>query len=103
MERKVENIQTDLEAFLGSSNVYFQAPNGSAMKYPAIKYELSKIDPVRADNSVYKLGISYSVTFITRYPDDPHILDIFKFFDNVEFNTHYKSDGLNHYSYTLFY
>lgn len=63
------DLQTLLEAVLGSSNVYFQPPANVQMVYPCIVYNRDDINTLFADNAPYRLMKRYSVTVIDRDPD----------------------------------
>lgn len=82
-------------------NVFFQPPTGTKLKYPCILYELSDIDISHADNYGYLLHDKYSVTYITRDPDDRVIHDLarlpFCMSDRM-----FVKDNLYHYSYTIY-
>ena len=64
-------LQTELEAMLGSRNVYFQPPENFKMKYPAIRYSLSNIFNHHANNGVYKQSDRYTLTLISSDPLEP--------------------------------
>lgn len=96
------NLQTELETLLGSRNVYYQPPASVQMEYPAIVYSLSDIRNTHATNGVYKQDNAYSLTYITRDPDDENIHKI-SLLRNCRFDRSYKSENLNHYVYTLYY
>lgn len=85
-----------------SRNVYFQPPSTLRMKYPAIRYELSSIDNIHADNAVYAQNNSYKITLIDTDPDSEYISKISKL-PKCSFNTMYPSDGLNHWVFTLYF
>ena len=40
---KRQTLQSELEAILGSRNVYYQPPANLKMQYPAIRYKKQKI------------------------------------------------------------
>lgn len=95
-------FQTFLETFKGDRNVYFQPPPSVQMKYPAIKYSLSDIGNIHADNLSYIQRKAYQLIYITKNPDDP-MIDSISQLPMCEFDRHYTSDNLNHYSFTIFY
>ncbi len=55
---------------IAGPNVYYQAPNNLAMKYPAIVYSKSKLKNKHANDSVYYQKTSYSITVISKTIDD---------------------------------
>ena len=53
----------------GSDHVYFQPPENIRLKYPAIIYSRNNMPRIHADNSVYGMGIEYSVIVIDPNPE----------------------------------
>lgn len=96
------SLQTELETLLGNRNVYFQPPESVKMNYPAIRYSLSRIDRLPADNTAYQLFKAYDVTLIHPDPDNT-VKDELAAFPMCRFDRHYKADNLNHYVFTLYY
>lgn len=96
------NLQTLLEGILGSEEVHFQAPESGKMHYPAIVYSLAGIDNKHANNEVYKQSRSYEITVID-YDPDSEIVNKVSLLPNCKYNRHFKSDGLNHYVFTINY
>lgn len=84
-------------------NVYFQPPRDTRMEYPCIKYELSKIRLRHANNKVYNHKKRYTVTYITKDPDDPIIEAMFYIFPQISWDTQYKSNNLYHNVYELYF
>ena len=84
------------------SNVYFQPPTGTLLKYPCIIYSLSKIESKHADNNPYILSSKYDLKYITRDPDDETRYALAKLM-LCRFDRAYQSDNLHHYVYTLYY
>lgn len=101
MAKRIE-LQALLETILGSRQVYFQPPESIKLSYPCVIYELDTIDSVYADNAKYKKQRRYSVTLIDRNPDSIFIDSILDL-PYCSFNKHFKSDNLNHYTFTLYY
>lgn len=100
-QRRVE-LQRLLEGMLGTRNVYFQPPTGLKLKYPCIVYNLDTADDVHADDLIYRRLYQYSLTYITKNPEDPMRDEI----DNLRycrFNRFFASDNLNHFVYTLYF
>jgi len=87
---------------LGTRNVYFQPPPSVSMKYPAIRYSLSNIENVHADNAVYGTNKSYEITYLTTNPDD-EIVDKLNTLPQCGFDRHYVSDNLYHYVFELYF
>ena len=96
--------RTDLNDLLHTfcDNVYFQPPTGTSLSYPCIVYTLDNLDSVYADNAHYDINSRYTLTYITRDPDDENRIELVKL-PMCRFDRHYKSDNLNHYVYTIYY
>ena len=46
-------LSAKLKEFLGSDNVYYQAPESKKMEYPAIRYSKTSIKSTYANNAKY--------------------------------------------------
>lgn len=92
----------DLLKTLGTSNVYFQAPSGDRMQYPAIVYAIDDEDSKHADNQPYHRTKKYQVTIIDRSPDS-EISDKVGNLSMSSFKRFFVKDGLNHFIYDLFF
>lgn len=95
-------LQALLEDILGSRNVYFQPPDSVAMKYPAIRYSLSNIENVNANDLPYKQSKTYEVILIDSDPDSQYV-DRISQLQYCRFDRYYPADNLNHYVFTLYY
>ncbi len=102
MERRLQ-LQAELEAVLGSNNVYFQPPSSFQMVYPCIRYELDEIDAKHADNRIYMKKKAYLVTYISDDPDDDLSDDMLVRFPLIRFDRHYTADNLHHFVYKIYY
>lgn len=100
-QRRVE-LQRMLEELLGSRNVYFQPPTGLKMKYPCIVYNLDDANDVHAENKIYRRLYRYSLTYITKDPEDP-MRDRIDDLQYCRFDRFFASDNLNHFTYTIYY
>ena len=80
-------LQSKLEELLGSRQVYYQPPETVKMEYPAIVYSKSN---------------RYDVTVISKKPDDP-VLDKLLGLQYCSYDRHYKSDNLNHDTFSLYF
>ena len=87
---------------LGSNNVYFQTPESIKMKYPAIRYNVSRINRLDADNTWYSLQKTYSVTLIYKEPDSELPMEMAKL-DRCQHIQHYRADNLYHDVYEIIY
>ena len=83
------------------NNVYFQPPSNLSMKFPCIVYSLSNINVRFANNDPYRTYDEYSVTYITRDPDDPviHDLALMRMCHMTNTGT---NDNLHHYYYQVY-
>jgi len=95
-------LQTLLEGVLGSSNVYFQAPPNTGMKYPCIIYARDNAKTEYAGNLPYRLAKRYQLTVIDRNPDTD-IPDKVALLQFANFNRGFTADNLHHYVYNLYF
>ena len=95
-------LQLFLENLIGSRNVYFQPPPSVQLKYPCIIYNLSDINNTHADNKAYVRDKMYTLTYITRDPDDS-MVDSISALEMCSYDRFYTTDNLNHYAFTIFY
>ena len=100
-QRRVE-LQRMLESMLGSRNVYFQPPTGTKLQYPCIVYNLDTANDVHANDRIYRRLYRYSLTYITKNPEDP-MRDTIDDLQYCSFNRFFSSDNLNHYVYTIYH
>lgn len=91
-----------LKKTIGNDNVYFQAPEGMKMKYPAIRYSLSRIENKHADDISYLKSHNYELTVIDPDPDSKAMLNI-SALPYCRFDRHYVSNNLHHYTFTIYY
>lgn len=87
---------------LGSRNAYFQPPESVTMKYPAIRYSISNIENIVANDLPYKQLKAYKVTLIDPNPDSQYV-DRISRLPYCRFNQYYPADNLNHWVFTLYY
>lgn len=100
MNRRIE-LHHKLEKILGSKNVYFQPPTGLKISFPCVVYNLATANDVHADNRIYRRLYRYTMTYITKDPDDPK-RDAFDDMQYCAFDRFFVSDNLNHYVYTIY-
>lgn len=101
MDKRLE-LQSTLEALLGSRNVYFQPPATIRMNYPAIVYNLKQIKNTHANNTVFYQDTAYDVVVIDKSPEGT-IMRKVSLLPKCSFDTFYVTDNLNHYKFTLYY
>lgn len=94
------DLQTLLETLC--NNVYFQPPPTTKMVYPCIRYELSNIDTRFADDKPYTHTRRYTLTLISKDPDEvikDKIIDL----PMCRYDRFYTADNLNHDVFELSY
>lgn len=101
MGSRVE-LQTLLEATLGSRNVYFQPPESLKINYPAIVYNIDDRPTYFADDNPYIVRKRYKVIVIDKNPDSI-IPDKVGSLKACKFTTTYVKDNLHHNVYNLFF
>lgn len=88
---------------LPESQVHFQPPTGMEMTFPAITYSRGRAETDFADNLPYRSAQSYTVTVISKDPDNDQIRSQIAALPYCSFDRWYATDGLNHDVYTLFF
>ena len=83
-------------------NVYFQPPPNVQMNYPAIVYERARADVEFADNGPYRFTKQYSLTLISRNPDEP-IQNSIAAFPMCTHERFFVADNLNHDVFALYF
>ena len=96
-------VHNRLEAALGSSNVYFQPPETSKIKYPAVIYNLTDFIHQPADNTGYINFERYTATYIHKNPDVDLRREMFGQFSMCRFDRRYVKDNLYHDVYSIYY
>lgn len=105
MGRPRTQLQTLLESFIPSGSggkVYFQPPNGTLMKYPAIVYKRDYRVTQHANNAAYLSTKRYQVTIIDRNPDSG-IPELVAALPMCTFSRFFAVDNLNHDIYDLYF
>lgn len=97
-------LQTLLETFLEGTTgkVYFQPPNGTKMKYPAIVYKRDYRVTEFANNQAYLSTKRYQVTIIDSDPDSG-IVEKVAALPMCTFSRFFAVDNLNHDIYDLYF
>lgn len=96
-------LHEELCTLLGSRNAYFQPPANVRMNYRAIRYRLSDIDKLSANNKAYRLVNCYEVTYIDKDPDSDMPKKILERFPMCKFDRWYAADDLNHWVFIIYY
>lgn len=85
---------------LGCPNVYYQAPN--TIKYPCIKYNMSKINNKNANNLAYKQDIAYTIIVMSKNVDYDIVEKVSKL-PMCSFDRRYVKDNIYHTAFTIYY
>ncbi|MFI3115558.1 MAG: hypothetical protein R3Y12_05410 [Clostridia bacterium] len=83
-------------------NVYYQPPNNTQIKYPAIVYSRERIKNNFAGNAVYLQKYQYNIMVIDYNPDSL-LVDLVSKLPTSQHKKHYVSDKLNHDVFTITY
>lgn len=102
MEKRIE-LGKKLKEILGNTNTYYQPPESTKIKYPAIMYSLDGIEINHADDIKYAKRKRYSVILIDYNVDSEYVYKILDTFEYCSFERFYVADNLNHWAFTLFY
>lgn len=87
---------------LGSRNVYFQPPESIRMSYPAIVYELDRVNGPKADDRLYLKHHRYAIKYISRDPDNT-VIDAMLELPYCNFDRRFVTDNLYHDCFDLHY
>lgn len=101
MDRRIE-LHDILSGIPGVKKAYFQPPETVKLEYPCIIYHLQNVYMQSADDYPYKNRDGYSVMIIDRNPDS-EIRRNLEAMQLCRFDRYFTSDGLNHWSYVLYY
>ena len=107
MEKSLETsrveLQEKLEAILGSLEVYFQPPETIRMSYPAIVYDLYRVQQRFANDFLYRKAPGWSVTIIDRNEEVDWVYKMLDSFAYCSVERIYTADNLAHYSFIIYY
>ena len=95
-------LQSLLESLLGTRNVYFQPPPTFKMVYPCIVYQRVATTTNFADDNPYLLNRSYQITLTTSDPDSSTLIKLLRL-PKCAHSAHFKSDGLNHDVFNIYF
>lgn len=97
-----EELRDALRAIIENPKaVYFQPPETIKLSYPCIIYELNDYNLIKADNGNHMVRESYSITLITKLPDETFSKKILNL-PMCRFNRVFVNDGLYHYVFTIY-
>ena len=108
MARPLEEGRLELHEklcqILGSNHVYYQPPETIRMKYPAIVYDLYRVNQQYGDSLNYRIIPQYNITFIDRETNLDWIDAMLETFQNYcYYERSYTAENLVHYSFMLYY
>jgi len=93
-------LHSDLVSIMGAGNVYYQPPQNIRMSYPCCVYSLDRINDYSANNKAYFFINQYSVTLITKNPEDPAVDELLKM-PYTSFDHHFVVDNLHHFEFVV--
>lgn len=95
-------LQEKLEGLLGNKHVYYNPPETLKIEYPAIVYSKSDINTRKANDKVYSKNTRYTVIVIDKRSENA-VIDKLLDLPYCSYDRSYKSDNLNHDSFTLYF
>lgn len=93
----LQEILTDI-----CPNVYFQPPANVQMTYPAIVYQRGRADSKFADNNPYTITKQYSLTLISKNPDET-IFEALAALPMCGHERFFVVDNLNHDVFNIYF
>lgn len=102
--RAWSELQEILQEIMGPNNkVYFQPPENLKLTYPCIVYERTNALTNYADNNPYLITKRYTITLITKSADNDQYLDKLLELPMCTFDREFKSDGLVHDVFNIYF
>lgn len=101
--KTIAQIQEILEKILGSDKVYYQPPENVKIKYPCIIYETGNGVRTPADNKKYLFDQGYSVTYITKNPEQGQVQNGLLELPYCQPERTYKFENLYHWVYFIYF
>lgn len=96
-------LHEEFKEKLGIKNRYFQPPETIKMSYPAVVYDLYRLNQRFADDKPYRKLPCYSVSIITKSADVDYIDTMLDSFRYCSLERVYVADNLQHYNFILYY
>lgn len=97
------DLQSEFEILMEGGMVKYQPPPGYQLTYPCIIYSQSNGQTRFAGNRPYTFTKKYTVTLISRDPDDPLVEKLAMHFPMFTMDRAFSTEGLHHYVFTLYY
>jgi len=102
MARPLSELQELMGSLDGVEEAYIQAPT-TGLKYPCIMIERGLPSDVNfADNIKYLFCKAYTITIIDRSPDS-QIPDLVEGLQHVRYDRFFRTDGLNHFVFQMYF
>jgi hypothetical protein len=102
MARPLSELQVLLKGLDGVKDAYVQAPT-QGLQYPCIMIERGLPSAAQhADNKLYLFKKAYTITVMDRAPDSP-IPDLVEGLQDTRFDRFFRTDGLNHFVFQMFF
>lgn len=98
-----EELGDLLESVLGNSNVYFQAPPNTKMKYPCMVYRFSRPSVEHADNKPYIVIGRWEVHHMYKDPENEKVKDMLFAAPYVTHDNRIVHDGVYNDYYTIYF
>lgn len=97
--------QTELQARLReiAPKAWLRRPPDNQMSYPCFIYRPSKSRIIYADNKPWMRWPCWNVIYITECPKDDIEPIMLNAFEHCSMDREYQSDGLYHYSFTIYF
>lgn len=100
MARSQESLLTILTDLDGVADAYIVPPDNVKLPTPYITMDLDDDFVLRADNKVYASFNRYTVTLITRAPDDP-LFEVVRALPLTSFDRRFVAAGLTHFVFQI--
>lgn len=98
---------TDLAVYfkkvLGIDSVYYNPDSNITLKYPCIIFSIDRENSRYADNKRYMSQLRYTVTLVTRNAVDLLIAKLMDNFNYLSLDRTYRTSGLYHYVFVLYF
>lgn len=94
-------LHNTLCSIFGEDRVYFSPPSEHNMRYPCVRYKLSDMNTIYANNKPYLFVKTYTLTVMDADPNTKLLDQILNEIEYCVFDRFYTSDGLNHYVFTV--
>lgn len=108
MSRPRKDLDKELVELLAKYNIpkshlYFQPKSNIYLEYPCIIYNIDDRDTWKANNKKYLLLKRYSITYITKDPDDQLPDELLGSFSYCSFDRSYVTENLYHSIFSIYF